>query len=89
MSLPTVSLVMSVFNGERYLRAAFKARPGKLRALLGLAIQAQGKTTMELSLYRGLVGLVGWHRAARWTESMQRLLGRKSGPSTQKQSWMA
>ena len=58
-------------------------------ALLRLAIQAQGRKTIDLSVYRGLVGLVGWSRTIRWTGAVHRMLGRNSGASTQKQSWMA
>lgn len=56
--------------------------------LCELTAAAQGRVGLELGVYRGMSRLIGWRRAARWTEQGRRIFGRTIGPDTQKQSWM-
>lgn len=57
-------------------------------ALCRLVMQAQGKDSIELKLYRRAAAILGWSRVARWSERARSLLGKSVGDDTQKQSWM-
>ena len=58
------------------------------RALCELAVEARGGHGFGPRAYRLLAGGIGWERAARWGEAARRLLGRRAGSETRKQSWM-
>ena len=51
-------------------------------------MQAQGKDSRELKLYRRAAAILGWSRVARWSERARSLLGKSVGDDTRKQSWM-
>jgi len=59
------------------------------RALYRLALRASAGFGFDMRAYRTLAGVVGWERAARWSDAARAALGRKTGLGTQKQSWMA
>jgi hypothetical protein len=58
------------------------------QALCQLALQARGRDSLELLMYRTTSRVLGWQRTARWTEQARSWIGRSSGGDTQRQSWM-
>jgi glycosyltransferase involved in cell wall biosynthesis len=58
------------------------------RALVELASKSAGGQTMDMRAYRILSAAIGWRNTSRVAELGQRLLGRRHGQSTRKQSWM-
>jgi glycosyltransferase involved in cell wall biosynthesis len=58
------------------------------RRLCALALQAQGRDSIELWAYRRLSGAIGWQRTARLTERIRAWRGNRASAQTQKQSWM-
>ncbi len=57
-------------------------------ALCQLVRDVQGQDSSELKAYRGAAAILGWSRAARWSEQVRRMLGKSVGEDTRKQSWM-
>jgi glycosyltransferase involved in cell wall biosynthesis len=76
-----------VFAHSRYCAALGDA--DSARAMCALAMQAQGRDSLELWAYRGMSGMIGWQRTARLTERIRAWRSRRTGMDTQKQSWMA
>lgn len=57
-------------------------------ALYRLALRSSAGLGFDMRAYRALAGVVGWHRAAGWSDAARIALGRKTGADTRKQSWM-
>jgi len=57
-------------------------------ALCDLALQAQGQDSFELRAFRGMASVLGWPRAARWSERVRQWTKRAPSADTRKQSWM-
>jgi len=59
------------------------------KELCRLALQAQGRDSLELWAYRGLSGMIGWQRTAQLAELVRSWRGNRVGAHSQKQSWMS
>ena len=58
-------------------------------ALLRLARKAEGGFSLDMRAYRVMSAVIGWRNASRVADFGQRLLGRRHGRFTSKQSWIS